>query len=460
MRRSDWLSVAAIVCAAQAGPARADDAGATFRWRAPIEVLRAAPFMHLDLPASAYAHSLQPDLRDLRIVDALGERVPFALRMPRTPQVTADLERAAVLYPLPARPAPGGEWPSPIEITVAGDQISVRRLDGVTPGPAGSPGWLIDLGEHASRSPPHTLRLAWSGPPDFTASFDFETSDDLRTWRRHGRGSVMALASASGSLTQPSLPLPGSAGRFLRLVWTDAGAPPQLRGATAISTAPGDEMPVIAGEDPPDEFVLSPAPADPNMLDESSRRALIFDLGGALPVRQLDLRFTAGTVVAPVRLEARARASEPWGALGEQVFYRIEQGADIRTSPPLALQTTLGQVRVVPDPRTPALDPANTKLVVHARLATAVFALRGEPPFTLYAGSSTASPGALPEVALIPEGEEDRVMFGAATLGPWIEVDDTTRRWSILRPWILWAVLLAGVGGLAWMVRRLIRGSR
>ena len=68
--------------------------------------------------------------------------------------------------------------------------------------------------------------------------------------------------------------------------------------------------------------------------------------------------------------------------------------------------------------------------------------------------------GALPEVALIPEGEEDRVMFGAATLGPWIEVGDATRNWAQLRPWILWALLLAGVGGLAWMVRRLIRGSR
>jgi hypothetical protein len=403
---------------------------------------------------------LQPGLRDLRIVDALGEPVPFTLRMPRERPMTADLERAAVLYPLPARPARGGEWPSPIEITVAGDQISVKRLDAAPPDPAVTPGWLIDLGAHPPGSPPHTLRLAWSGPTDFSASFDFETSDDLRTWRRHGRGSVMALASASGSLRQPSLPLPDSAGRFLRLVWSDAGAPPQLTAATVISTAPGDGVPVIASAEAPDEISLSPAPADPNMLDESSRRALIFDLGGALPVRRLDLRFASGTVVAPVLLEARARADEPWRALAEQVFYRVEQGADVRTSPPLVLHTTIGQVRVVPDPRTPALDPATTTLVVHAHLATAVFAMRGEPPFTLHAGSSTAAPGALPEVALIPEGEEDRVLFGTATLGPWIEVDDATRDWAPLRPWILWAVLLAGVGGLAWMVRRLIRGAR
>ncbi|HEY0138287.1 MAG TPA: DUF3999 family protein [Nannocystis sp.] len=440
--------------------ARAGEADATYRWRAPIEVLQAAPFVYLELPAGAYAHTLQPDLRDLKIVDALGEPVPFALRMPRERQVTADLERSATLYPLPTRPVRGGEWPSPIEVTVAGEQISVKRLAGAPPDPAGSPGWLIDLGEHAPGSPPHTLRLAWSGPPDFTASFEFETSDDLRTWLQHGRGSVMALASTSGSLRQPSLPLPRSAGRFLRLVWTEAGAPPQLTGATAISTAPRDEMPTIVGVEAPDQLVLSPTPADANMLDESSRRALIFDLGGALPVRQLDLRFTRGTVVAPVRLEARARPDEPWHSLGEQVFHRIEQGTDVRTSSPLALQTTLGQVRVVPDPRTPALDPANTKLVVQARLATAIFATRGEPPFTLYAGSSTAAPGALPEVALIPEGEEDRVLFGVATLGPWIEVDDATRHCAQLRPWILWAVLLAGVGGLAWMVRRLIRGSR
>ncbi len=451
MRRSDWLRVGVIVGAAQcwAASVRADEEPA-FRWRASVELRQPAAFVALPLSTEVYAHTLQPELRDLRVFDARGERVAFALRAPRTDE-TRTIQQAhdAVLYALPARPARGGEWPSPIEITVAGDQIGVKRLGGAPTDAADAPGWLIDLGEAKQGAPPRTLQLLWSGPAEFTASFDFETSDDLRSWRSHGGGTVMALASATGALTQPNLPLPDGVGRFLRLVWTDAGSRPMVTGARVISVQ-RETLAVV-----PEEIDFTPAPADPQ-----APRALVFELGGGLPVTQLDLQFT-GTI-APVRLEGRGDAQEPWRALGEHVFVRIERDGAVKTSP-LPLRATLRQVRVVPDPRTPKLDPATTKLVVHASLPTLLFAMQGEPPFTLHAGSPTAAPGALPETTLIPGGEATRVPLGAAKLGPWSEVEavvrqaDDERRRAELRPWLLWSVLLAGVGGLGFMVWRLAR---
>ena len=420
-----------------------------FRWKAPIEVLQPAPFVYLDPSVSTYAHTLQPDLRDLRIVDARGEPVPFTVQTPRaTEPPSVDVQRDAALYPLPPRPTRDAEWPSPIEVTVSGDRIDVKR-SGLPENTSDTPGWLIDLGERSGPRP-HTLRLVWSGPSEFTAGFDFETSDDLRSWRSHGHGSVMALASASGELTQPSLPLPNNAGRFLRLVWTD-GTRPLLTAAKVVAPGPGDEMPTMA----PEELVLDATPAD--RTDESSRRAVVFDIGGAIPVERLDLRFAAGTLVAPVRLEGRARSDEAWRGLGEHVFFRIERDTEVRTSAPLAVNATVRYVRVVPDPRTPGLDAASTKLVVYATMATIVFAMRGEPPFTLYAGSPDAAPGALPAIAFIPEGEHERTIFGGATVGAWSEVPAADRQWAILRPWLLWSVLLAGVGGLGLMVWRLTR---
>lgn len=299
MRRSEWLRVAAIVGAAQCwGTTVRADEQPMFRWRASIELGRPGAFVALPLSVEAYAHTLQPELRDLRIFDARGERVAFALRVPRTGETrTIEHERDAVTF---------------------------------TP-----------------------------------------VADDAQ-----------------------------------------------------------------------------------------AARALIFELGGALPVTQLDLQFAG--LIAPVKLEGRGRVEEPWRALGEHVFYRIERDGKVKTSP-LALRTTLRQVRVVPDPRTPKLDAASTKLVVHASLATMVFAMQGEPPFTLHAGSPTAAPGALPESVLIPGGEASQVSLGAAKLGAWSEVEavvrqaDDERRMAERRPWLLWSVLLAGVGGLGFMVWRLAR---
>ena len=45
----------------------------------------------------------------------------------------------------------------------------------------------------------------------------------------------------------------------------------------------------------------------------------------------------AGTHVAPVRVQGRTRAEEPWRELGAGVFYRLERGGDVALSPAIAL---------------------------------------------------------------------------------------------------------------------------
>ena len=101
------------------------------------------------------------------------------------------------------------------------------------------------------------------------------------------------------------------------------------------------------------------------------------------------------------------------------------------------------------------------RLEVHADLASVVFAAQGTPPYTLATGAERASPGALPLPTLVPEADKERVRFGVARLGTFAELpeaaqqDKTDARNAALRPWLLWAVLLAGVALLAVMVWRL-----
>ena len=38
-----------------------------YRYAAPVEIAKPAPFVEMALPPAAYAHALQPDLRDLRL---------------------------------------------------------------------------------------------------------------------------------------------------------------------------------------------------------------------------------------------------------------------------------------------------------------------------------------------------------------------------------------------------------
>jgi len=453
-------AVLALWAAALVVPAAAQEPA--LRYEVPIAVQKAGTFIELPLPAEVYARSRQPVLRDLRIVDARGERVPFAWLPPRAAEAQAvESMRDAVLYPLPARPSADGSWRAPIDVVVEGDRISVKRLaqrGRSTDAGARSAGWLFDLGARKPTDPvPQQLRLAWSGPNEFNAAFDIATSDDLRSWRAAGVGQVLALQSSSGPLTQPNVML-ASPARFVRLVWADAATAPALSAAKVVTTRHD-----TVARDAPTELVLAPTPATRNGADDGAARALDVNLGGALPVVGIDLQWAAGTQVAPVRLQGRSRPDEAWHELGSAVFYRLERQGSVGSSPTFALHATLRHVRVIPDERAAALDPAQTRVRVQAQLARLVFPAQGQAPYRLQVGSADPVAGALTIDTLVPSLDDERDRFGAAGLGDWVEVsavarrDEARQREAALRPWLLWAVLIAGVAGLAFMVWRLTR---
>ncbi|HEX2539615.1 MAG TPA: DUF3999 family protein [Caldimonas sp.] len=469
MRRREARWIAALLGFAAAVTTVAAWAAepAPLRFRAPIEVREAAPFVELPLSPAVYAHVEQAGLADLRVVDSRGERVPFAVLAARSSQRSREVAREARLYPLPARPRPDGVWPSPVEVVVEGDRIQVRRSSAPRANAASglSGGWVIDLGEaRPGEAPVRSVRLAWSGPPEFSAGFQLETSDDLRQWRSAGAGQLLSLQSTSGPLTQPLVPLPDRAGRFVRLLWNEPATAPRLTGATAI--APEPERIAI---DAPTELAFPPTPeplgraaADPTGSD-AARRSLHFDLGGALPVVDVDLRFSAGTHVAPVRLQGRVRAADPWSDLGSGVFYRLERGSSVAESPPVPLVAQLRFLRVIPDERAATIEVGQVRLMVHAQLASLVFASQGQPPYALLAGSRDAPAGALPATTLVPRLDEERARFGRAVLGPFGIIETAAReieraeQRAKLRPWLLWSVLVGGVvllGALVWRLAR------
>jgi hypothetical protein len=464
--RSAWRAVlvATALVAAAAASARAEPA--PYRYRAPIVIEVAAPFVQMALPPAVYGRVEQDDLRDLRVVDAGGERVPFAVLPPLSTVQLTEQVREADLYPLPARPSAAGVWPSPVDVVVEGERISVRRRGGertVAAAPRESGGWLIDTGATRRGDPsPRSLRLRWSGPAEFSVAYQLETSADLREWRSGGSGQVMALRSASGTLAQAVVALPDSPGRFVRLVWAHAAQAPALTGATVL-VAERQRVAIDSAREL--SFRPGPEPAGAAASDPRARGALHFDLGGALPLIDVDLRFDAGTHVAPVRLQGRLRADQPWRDLGAAVFYRLERGADVGTSPAIPLSATVRFLRLVPDERAAALAGTGARLVVQASLATIVFANQGRAPFTLLAGSRDAPAAALPVSAVVPQLDAERARFGRAVVGEF-GVDEAGERAATaaartarLRPWLLWGVLVAGVVGLGALVWRLARSA-
>ena len=82
------LTLAASLCHAQA-PAPRD-----FAWRAPLEVPAGASLSRVSLPAQALVQLQSSDARDVRIFNAAGEAVGFALMAPSKPATVPGIATA------------------------------------------------------------------------------------------------------------------------------------------------------------------------------------------------------------------------------------------------------------------------------------------------------------------------------------------------------------------------------
>jgi hypothetical protein len=451
------------------------------RYAALVTVAEPGAFVRLPLPPGAYAKSRDGALADLRIVDATGVRVPFALLRARPDELGYDDVRVPVsIYPLPPQAA-AETLPANIELRIDGGKLLLRSQSGApqpatTSAPAGRrPGWLIDLGERKPEDPvPRHVELRWSGPAEFSAGYRLDISADLRRWQPAGSGQVMALGGAAGapgaatSLQQPRVALPADPARYLRLRWTDATAAPAVTAADAIA-----EKPRSRTLDAPATLKLaaSPEPEGPVPADAQAARALHLDFGGVLDVRDLDLVLPPGTQVLPLRVQRRNSPAERWSDVTAAVAYRIERPAaqgGTSFSPPLTLNVSTRYLRLVPDERAPAIDSARTSAVARVQLASVVFAAQGTPPYRLQVGAPLKAPlkdGALPLATLVPQLDTERARFGRAELGAFTELAEVAQQvardeqLAAWRPKLLWAVLLAGVAGLGFMVWRLARGG-
>lgn len=406
------------------------------------------PFHRLELPLAAHAQA-RPDLADVRIFNAEGEAVPHAFaRGEAAPAAPAPT--AVPRFPLHA---PGGGQDAPaldVKIEQDGRLISLQsRYGGITgSGPVES--WLFDLS--ALRQPVQALLLDWPVPANgFSTEARLEGSDDLKAWQPLVTAPLLDLAFGGQRLQQKRIAFPASRFRYLRLMPRQPLPP--------LSAAAVDTLPAAALV--PERWLEVPGHPGP------ASGEYVFDLGARLVATRLELKLPQPNTVAPVEWLVRERQRDDWRSVTRATLYRLRRdGADM-ASPALATGAQAGRywlLRV--DPRAGGLGSGTPVLRLAWRPTQLVFLARGTPPFTLAFGQRDAAPVQLPLASLLPgyrPGMEADLPL--ASVGPAMplgghnapapgEEDTPPPDW---KRWLLWGILLLGVGLLAAMARSLLR---
>jgi hypothetical protein len=455
---------AALVALALCAPATratdapdASDTAARYTHALPLQVSGKQAVVQLRLPRDVYLHARTRDLADLRVFDSAGAAQPFALTWTTAAQ-QRSLDLPCRVFPI-RQPARAGGRLDDLQVRLARDGTVVS----VTPhadaaGDADTlAGLVLDLGTLPQGATVSSLTLAPpSGARNYSAQLIAEASDDLQDWQPLAETTVSWLVNANGdSVSSNRIAFSAQRLRYVRLRWAD-GQPAEFAAVTAQANQT---------QDAPQQWDDVTLPGQ----RVAGGRDLVYAAPLAVPAERVGVVLREQNVVLPVAIGRYAprppgipgqTAAPDFIPFASATFYKLNQDGAARVAGDVAIpETHLAQWVLRPKADVAALPDLHLRW----RPATLVFVAGGKPPYTLAFGRTDA-PSARRPLDQVAPGFDTRDLGRLETAGTGKLVEqhagaaadaagqDAAQgriRW-------LWALLVAGVGALAWMAWRLV----
>ncbi|MBK7949835.1 MAG: DUF3999 domain-containing protein [Deltaproteobacteria bacterium] len=425
------------------------------------------------IPIEVYRGVTRPDLGDLRVFDARGQLVPHALRALDAP---GDREPSPVdlrFFPIMSPATPTGLEDLTLHVVRdgSGTVVEVRSrssaVDGSRrqagdglPTESGSIGaYVLDTAELAHPLTALRFELAPS-EGDYVLPLTVETSDDLTRFASVGSPrSLVRLTYAGEQILQDRVELPAVRARYVVLRWGTARLPAPLVRVTGE----------LLGERESAELVVHRLSGrrhadDPQRID--------FDLGGFVPVERVRVALTEENALVAAELLAGPRVDGPLATVERGTIYRVATGGQTLESPAIGIARRIDRFWAVrAQTKGGGFGATLPELEIAYHPQQLLFLARGQAPFILAFGRHDAQPstfawqellGFLPESerAALPRSDVDasppRILSGeAARVPPPPPLPPLP-----LRRYVLWSVLVLGVGALAIAAWRLVRDVR
>jgi hypothetical protein len=452
-------------------PLRLED----FAWSRPIDSLSSSVIQVVDLPWEIYRDSVEPGLADLRVFDADGEPVPFAIATPARPKADDP-----TLTPLPLYRMPEGTAPEDVVGQGSLYRVNVLHRDGFETGEGRSAGrTTVELESSIADDPSRPAPIAYlvdtsdiegdvvgldfelaPTEADYLTALRIDATDDLVHYRSLRQKAVVAqLAGANGSITQRRVPLARTRARYLRVTWPADEAAPMIVGISAVQQPPVPERSRSA------QRVHGTA------VGLFSHE---YDVAGRLPIDRIQFDLGRERAVFSAQVYRRDTPDENWVRVFTGFVYELgREGAREATSqdegrnPPIAVDGRRKRYwRVDFDPKGPGAGRPPPVLEIGWPTEQLYFVDQGPRPHVLAFGK-TGAPAARLDAsrlfAIAGDGgrTERRPLPATARLGERVSQQGlaalTVDEEFPLRKVLLWAVLLASVAIVATMALRLVR---
>jgi hypothetical protein len=441
-----------------------------FSWRGELVLPPGASLVRAELPVDALLRMQSRAGDDVRVFNAGGAVVPYALLRP------SDLERSAPVLQTRAYPA------YPLFATAAGapaarGAVEVQlSVDAATPGnawvrwgtagstvgpalPAGAQALQAALFDtRAEQQTLAALHLDVQLPPNVLVHLRLESSANLQDWQAVPvKGPVYRFDGAgapSSTVLELQQPLKVQ-GRYLRLGWIgQVGV--QVSGLSGQVATPHAQ----------------PARVRASLLvGTPDGNALVWALPFATPVLALHLEAMQDNTLVPVRILGRSDAAQPWRAMASGVVYRLNTAGQSSSNPALNLPPTPVRFLKVEASNGQPLPAGGLQATVEFAPLQLAFFASGSGPFTLAVGRANTPLAAIEASVLGAVSPAKLAELPAVAIGAPVVTPQASQPWAAkwlpsgvsVRTAALWLVLVAGVlvlAGVAYGLLRQINAQR
>ena len=456
----------ALACLSASAGADGAPGSHEFAWRGTLALPAGASLVRVDVPVQALLQLQSSAAHDLRVFNAAGAVVPFALL------ARADLSHDApplhtkpyAAYPLFAASDSAKPDRGAVEVRIDGNGTQSSawvRWDASGPMPSGTGAGrqplqaaLFDLRSEEQSLDGLALTLAL--PHNALVPVSVATSTDLKDWTPVATKGPLyqfdgpnAPAITTLELRQPLV----VKGRYLRLSW------PGQAGVTVLAMTGR----VAATQTTPEP---RRAPLPPGTVDGNS---LSWTLPFATPIAALHLQAARDNTLVPVRILGRNEFAQPWRMVATSVVYRLDTVGEGNSNPPTPLQGVSLRGLRVEAARGMALPEGGLQATVEFAPLQVAFLASGTAPFTLAVGRAQTPPAAVnasllgsvspAKLAELPAATVVQVQLQTAS-----GLDRAAAGWLPdgvpIRTAMLWVVLGVGVLALGAVAFSLLRQLR
>ncbi len=448
---------------AAAGPRPSD-----FAYGIPLSLQEGGAVYRFTLPLEVYETVTRDDLADIRIFNGAGMEVPHVLKQPKTKDMNTEISKALPFFPLYSKK--DGSEKNGLSVRIEkgkdGAIIDVRSDDAERNPERKISGYLLDAG--GEKNPIRELDITLhTKEENFIATVSVQSSEDLSHWQIIVPRATLARMQYGGhEINIKRIQLPVQVFKYLQISWPAGHDGIEVKKILAVEGGREPERKrtwtAITGKIGADEPKAG--------ASKKGLAAFEYDSASRFTIDRVRFRFSEKNSLVKVALFSKSDDKANWSIRQSGILYDLHFDNIHLVQNTLPVSLTSDRYWRV---ETAENTYGNTEYIPVVELGwlphELVFVARGDGPFMLAYGSArleeSNSNDSSPEfLTKIINDNGEKLIKEAALLsktllgGPnQLVPEPPPLPW---KKWLLWGVLVIGVGIVALMALNLVKAMK